>query len=52
MTKAFDEREANFSGIVDNNEIPLCIGGIYQRTFVQIEERGGRGAAVDSGKLE
>lgn len=52
MTKAFDEFEANFTGIVDSDEIPLRIGGVYQKTFIQIEEKGGRGAAVDFGEVD
>lgn len=42
--------QANFTGITGDEEIPLRIGGVYQKAFVQIEEKGGRGVAVDSGR--
>lgn len=51
MRKAFDGSEANFTGVAESGEIFLRIGGVYQRAFVQIEEKGGRGAAVDSSGL-
>lgn len=51
LNSLFNEREAQLTKIVNNNGISLRIGGVFQKNFLQIEEKGGRGAAVRSGKI-
>ena len=47
MTTAFDENSADFSNMIEEDD-PLWISQVKQKTFIDVNEEGTEAAAVTS----
>ena len=48
MELAFDEENADFSGMTDSTEFWLYLNGVRHMTFIEVDATGTRAAAVTS----
>ena len=52
INRAFDPLSADFSGMNETGDLPLYIGGVIHKTFIEVDEQGTRAAAAAAVKME
>ena len=52
INRAFDPLSADFSGMNETGDLPLYIGSVIHKTFIEVDEQGTRAAAAAAAEMK